>query len=625
MFIKMAAYECRVILFIISLCWGSALHQERETGNLHDIQREGVNAVEKQSCPTWYVEIKQSGVNRCVCGETLNGAVRCNDTTQQSGLLVGFCMSYNDTVNDAVIGRCPFNYHYPDTQTFYVTLPNNTELNSFMCSGLNRTGLLCSKCQHGLGPAVLPYQRPCVECFDKRYGWLVYITATLIPTTIFCVLVIIFQFHVTSAKMNAFVFICQFITCASTLSNPYIAYDTNLTAIHFFELVIITFYGIWNLDFFRYFIPSFCISNDVNTLHTLALEYVVAIYPLLLTVVIYFCIVMHDRGVRVVVCVWRPFHACFALFRRRWNPKGSVIHAFATFLLLSYSKLLTVSYGLLDANVLYNNRGERVGPVALFYNASIEYFSRQHLPFAVLAILVLLLFAVFPMLLLLLYPMRSFQRCLGHCTRIRWQFLHTFADAFQGCYKYGTNGTRDYRYFAGLYLLLRIVLLTAFIIRSSHMWLILIPFPVVASLMFAFFRPYKNNYFNIIDGLAFALLALTIYLMLYAVKVKPFPIVLLYLMGLIPFLYFISFILFKIFSRVALFRTCYTMIGEILKARKENHQLHTYRDDEDLPDRIVNPGMYQPLLQATDSGEENFQSESQSKAGVNSLVAYGSV
>ena len=218
-----------------------------------------------------------------------------------------------------------------------------------------------------------------------------------------------------------------------------------------------------------------------------------------------------------------------------------------------------------------------------------------------------------------------FQRCLGYCTRIRWQFLHTFADAFQGCYKYGTNGTRDYRYFAGLYLLLRIVLLTAFIIRSSHMWLILIPFPVVASLMFAFFRPYMNNYFNIIDGLAFALLALTIYLMLYAAKVKPFPIVLLYVMGLIPFLYFISFIMFKIFSRVALFRTCYTMIGEILKARKENHQLHTYRDDEDLPDRIVNPGMYQPLLQATDSGEKNFQSESQSKAGVNSLVAYGSV
>ena len=38
---------------------------------------------------------------------------------------------------------------------------------------------------------------------------------------------------------------------------------------------------------------------------------------------------------------------CFAHFRRRWDSKGSVINAFAAFLLLSYSKLLTVSYSLL--------------------------------------------------------------------------------------------------------------------------------------------------------------------------------------------------------------------------------------------------------------------------------------
>ena len=622
----MATYECRVILFIISLCWGSALHQERGTGNLHDSQREGVNAVEKQSCPTWYVETKHNGVTRCVCGATLDGIVRCNDTTQESVILAGYCMSYNETINDTVIGRCPFNYHYPDAQTFYVTLPNDTsELNNFMCSGLNRTGLLCGHCQQGLGPNILSYNMQCVKCFDKRYGWLLYISATLIPTTILCFLVMIFQFHVTSAKLNAFVFLCQFMTCASTLQNPCI-YNTNLTAIHFCALAIISFYGIWNLDFFRYFIPSFCISSDLTTLHTLALEYVVAIYPLVLTVVIYFCIEMYDRGVRVVVCVWRPFHVCFARFRRKWDPKGSVINAFATFLLLSYSKLLTVSYSLLDASTLYNNRGERIGPVALYYDASIEYFSRQHLPFVLLAICVLLVLVVFPLLLLLLYPMRSFQRCLGYCTRIRWQFLHTFADAFQGCYKNGTNGTHDYRYFAGLYLLFRIVLLAAFITQSSHMWLILIPFPVVVSLLFAYFRPYKNNFFNIIDCLGFALLALTIYFIVYEIRIKPFPVQILYVMWLIPFLYFISFILYTIFSRVALFRTCCSRLGEKTQAKNGNRHLHIQRDeniDEDLPDRIVNPDMYQPLFPATNNGRRS--SQSQSKAGVKSLVAYGSL
>ena len=134
----------------------------------------------------------------------------------------------------------------------------------------------------------------------------------------------------------------------------------------------------------------------MSTLHALALEYVVAIYPLLLTILIYLCIQIHDNGVRLMVCIWRPFHVCFARSRRRWDPKRPVINAYATFLLLSYSKLLTVSYILLGATELYNNRGERVGPVVLYNNASIQYFSRQHLPFALLAICLLLVFVVFP-------------------------------------------------------------------------------------------------------------------------------------------------------------------------------------------------------------------------------------
>ena len=619
---------------MIGLCWGSALHSATETPEtVHYNQRSEPSSVVNQSCPTWYSEIKHNGVTRCVCGDTIGHTVVCNNTTLQTLILADYCMYYDGTINDTVIGGCPFNYRYSDAQTFYVTLPNDTsELNSFMCSGLNRSGLLCSQCQQGLGPAVLSYKRECVKCFDKRYGWLLYITATLIPTTILCFIVMVFQFHVTSAEMNAFVFLCQFMTCISTLASTYICvhYTASLTAIHFVVLSLTAFLGIWNLDFFRFFLPSFCISSDMTTLHTLALEYVVAIYPLLLTIVIYFCIEMYDSGVRVVVCVWRPLHVCFARFRRRWDPKGSVINAFATFLLLSYSKLLTVSYSLLAATKLYNDKGETVGPVVLYFDASIEYFSRQHLPFAVLAICILLILAVFPMILLFLYPMRSFQRCLGYSTRIRWQFLHTFADAFQGCYKNGISGAHDCRYFAGLYLFVRIILLGTF---SSPMvftrtWLLTITFPVVVSLLFAYFRPYTNNIFNIIDSAVFASLALGIYIITYAMSGKPFPIQLFFLVAIIPVLYFILFILYKILSRMALFQTCCSRIRGWLQARKKNQHLHIERGDnneEDLPDRIVNPHLYQPLLPSTNSGDEYSQSDHQPKAGVNSLVAYGSM
>ena len=620
----METYECIVIVFMISLCWGNELHPATETNEIaDDNQKGGSTAVEEKHCPTWYRETKYNGVTRCVCGARLGIDVVCNASTQKTLILVGFCMSYDEKFNGTVIGDCPFNYYRPSSQHFYVTLPNDTsKLNSFMCSGLNRTGLLCSKCQKGLGPAVLSYKWRCVECFDKQYGWLVYITATLLPTTILCLLVMVFQLRVASAEMNAFVFLCQFITCVVSLTNPYmyVQYSTNPTIVKFLELGILTFYGIWNLDFFRYFLPSFCISSDMTTLHTLALEYVVAIYPLLLTLVIYICIELYDRGVRVVVCVWTPFRVCFARFRRRWNPKESVIHTFAAFMLLSYSKLLTVSYSLLDASKLHNNRGERVGPAVLYYDASIEYFSRGHLPFAVLALCVLLVFAVFPLLLLLLYPMRSFQRCLGYCTGIRWHFLHTFADAFQGCYKNGTNGTHDYRYFAGLYFVIRIAILVGFIATTVYMWLMIVLFPAVISLLFALFRPYKKSCFNYIDSLGFASLALTTFLIMYAIQTRHTLILtVLYVMASIPFLYFISLLFYKILSQVALIRTCCRKIGETLRARNT---------DEELPDRIVNPHMYQPLLAVVNySSDEEGDSESdcQPQPAANSLSPYGSL
>ena len=83
----------------------------------------------------------------------------------------------------------------------------------------------------------------------------------------------------------------------------------------------------------------------------------------------------------------------------------------------------------------------------LYYDATIEYFGDQHLPYGVLAVFVMLVFIFFPVLLLLLYPMRCFQRCLS-CIGVRWHALPIFIDAFQGCYKDGTNGTWDCRYFA---------------------------------------------------------------------------------------------------------------------------------------------------------------------------------
>ena len=169
--------------------------------------------------------------------------------------------------------------------------------------------------------------------------------------------------------------------------------------------------------------------------------------------------------------------------------------------------------------------------------------------------------------------------------------------------------------------------MAALISPMAYMWLILILFPGGVSLSFSLFRPYKINFFNISDCLAFAIITLTNFLIVYATRVSSFPIQLLYFMGVIPFLYF-TLILYKILSRVALFSTCCSRIVKRFQPRNQNQRLHIQGDentDEALPDRIVNPDVYQPLLPVTRNREGNSQSDYQPQAGVNSMVAYGSI
>ena len=115
------------------------------------------------------------------------------------------------------------------------------------------------------------------------------------------------------------------------------------------------------------------------------------------------------------------------------------------------------------------------------------------------------IFNIFPLLLLCLYPCRCFQRGLNVC-RLRRQILTTFMDTFNGCYR---TEPRDYRFFAAFYLLLRIINLALFSITTSPSY-----YPVggftfmVAAITVAIARPYKDSpYFIDIDVILFALVS----------------------------------------------------------------------------------------------------------------------
>ena len=147
------------------------------SGNLN--KRLNVN----EQCPTWFVPQVSNGIVTCSCANPGLGWVVCDQSSNSSMLDVGSCMTYDDTTNTTVVGPCPFNYHRADVNQEYVRLPQDvTHLNEFMCGGLNRTGILCSHCQPGLGPVVFSYTLQCTKYLDSGYGWLLYIFLATFPT-----------------------------------------------------------------------------------------------------------------------------------------------------------------------------------------------------------------------------------------------------------------------------------------------------------------------------------------------------------------------------------------------------------------------------------------------------------
>ena len=117
------------------------------------------------------------------------------------------------------------------------------------------------------------------------------------------------------------------------------------------------------------------------------------------------------------------------------------------------------------------------------------YFGKQHIPYAISAIVSLTLFVIFPALLLMVYPFSWFQKLLN-LFPFHWHILHTFMDAFLGCYKDGTEpGTCDCRWFGSIFFLARVIIGTFFFDASF--------FPIISmmlgslALLFIIIEPFK--------------------------------------------------------------------------------------------------------------------------------------
>ena len=546
-----------LLLFLLGLVFGVAIASA--DGN-HSEQ------ACRPECPTWSVPVYNNGTMNCVCGDSLGETVLCNQKPNIS-LYYKYCMTYNEVNDSTALNLCPYQHHKPDVQGSYVTLPRNVcELNEFMCGGLNRTGLLCSHCKPGLGPAVFSYTLPCLKCLDSGYGWLLYMFLATFPTTVMFLVVIICQLRITTAPMNFFIFVSQVVV--SFINTDPHDFTGVSKPTSYLTLFFVTIHGVFNLDFFRYIIPQFCISSAMTTLQALSLEYIIAFYPLFLITVFYICIQLHARDFKPLIYLWKPFQKCCACISQRWSPSESLIHVFVIFLILSYSKFLFVSFNLLNSDYIRDNSGVKEGSLVFYYNATVPYFGTEHLPFALLAISILVIFIALPVVILLLYPTRIFQRFIG-CCNTRWHALDAFVDAFQGYYKDGTNGTPDWRYFSGLYLIFRILAIGTHVLPDiTYQSVYKLTCYSFVSLFFGLLQPYKERWINYLDSIAFMLLSVSEFIVLYDLNITRSNFSFAYALDVVPLLYLIVYASYKLlYRRVVLCHCAFCCKNQIDEGR----------------------------------------------------------
>jgi len=245
---------------------------------------------------------------------------------------------------------------------------------------------------------------------------------------------------------------------------------------------------------------------------------------------------------------------------------------------------------------------------------------------------------------LCIQTVRIFRKCIT-CFRFRrWHALHTFIEAFQGQYKDGTDGTQDFRIVSALYLIFRTAALLAHLISNhgrgtcnhAYVWLAAALILASTSLFFAVLKPYKVNYLNAIDSLLLFLPSVQLLLVLFLLYLpnQKYSHVIgmssLLITG-IPHAVLMLYILYVIFKKMRVLQClngkCQCLLSMVdwkkHSLAEANSQSRLVTDS--LPDRLVNPEEYEPLIPAVNQQRtENYQNESfTAQARVTPTNTYG--
>ena len=141
----------------------------------------------------------------------------------------------------------------------------------------------------------------------------------------------------------------------------------------------------------------------------------------------------------------------------------------------------------------------------LYYDASCKIFDPCHYHYIFLNLAVSVTFICLPMLFIFLQPCKFFNRY--RCLQCQlYNLAVEVAKIFQQSFKDGTGDTHtiDGRWFAAMYLLIRVVIAVSVNIRTTQQMQVISAF--VGLMLVAIFQPHVRTCYNVLDSLLFTCL-----------------------------------------------------------------------------------------------------------------------
>ncbi len=524
------------------------------------------------TCPSWaFYDDKE---DRCRCGQNLEQAVICDEQSLNVYVKKCFCMTYSAKFQEVVLSSCRYNCHLKLDDDLFYSVPRNVgSINNEVCGVYNREGQGCSRCKKGYGIAVYSYDFYCVECTHYRHNWLLYVAIAYLPLTLLYIIILIGRITVTNSVLSGYVFMGQLI------STPLVAQLMGMRRLQFgnnkYSLgtkLLFLLYGIWNLDFARSLYTPFCLHPDLSEFQAVALDFCLAVYPLLLVILTYFLVQIHDRY-SIVSKLLKPVHFLLRLFNKEMDINASLIDVFVTFIVLSNVKFVHVAFSLISTSITFVNVvNDAIPKKYLYLNESMEFMGKEHKPYFIIGIFVIAIFSFLPMILSCLYPCLCFKKILSYF-RLNSLSLHFFMEAFQGQYK---SRPRDYRWFSSLPFLILVLNYLSFYLSVGLFYFTLLGFILaIYSFVVLCLRPYRQFSTNVYYSMFIMNLS---FLSFYSNKQANMPIFNL------PFQSFFYYILIRCDVFMSIFPTAVILIIAILKVVKWVYSKFTCSKGQEVSD-----------------------------------------